>query len=144
MSGKLVAIYVKRFKRGPMDPASRAQVIAGKGIVGNANQGGKRQVTLIEREVWDALMHEVDAELPPSTRRANLVVESFPLKESRGKTLHIGNCSFRVYGETKPCERMEEAAKGLRDAMYPEWRGGAFAEVLVDGEIAVGDEVRWE
>jgi MOSC domain-containing protein YiiM len=28
--------------------------------------------------------------------------------------------------------------------MREDWGGGIFAEVLDDGEIAVGDEVRWE
>ena len=28
--------------------------------------------------------------------------------------------------------------------MRPDWGGGAFAEVLDDGEIRVGDPVTWE
>jgi hypothetical protein len=38
---------------------------------------------------------------------------------------------------------MEEACPGLQQAMYAEWAGGAFGEVLDDGAIAVGDMVRW-
>jgi hypothetical protein len=39
---------------------------------------------------------------------------------------------------------MDEARPGLKALMYPDWGGGAFAEVLDDGRIAVGDAVRWE
>jgi hypothetical protein len=38
---------------------------------------------------------------------------------------------------------MEEAYPGLKKAMYPDWAGGAFGEVLDDGGIVVGDPVRW-
>jgi MOSC domain-containing protein YiiM len=50
----------------------------------------------------------------------------------------------RIYGETRPCEQMEAAVPGLRDAMSVPWGGGAHGEVLDDGEIAVGDPVTLE
>ena len=49
-NGKLEAIWIKRMKRGPMDPVEAADLVAGSGIAGNANQGGRRQVTILERE----------------------------------------------------------------------------------------------
>jgi MOSC domain-containing protein YiiM len=143
-AGRLEAIWLKRMRRGPMDAVGEARLVAGKGLVGNANQGGKRQVTLMEREVWDALMRETGSAAPPSTRRANLLVSGFPLARARGRVLRVGEVRLRVYGETKPCERMEESVPGLRSAMFPDWRGGAFAEVLDDGPIRVGDDIRWE
>ena len=39
---------------------------------------------------------------------------------------------------------MDEAYEGLRAALDPHWGGGAFGEVLDDGDIAVGDAVSWE
>lgn len=42
-----------------------------------------------------------------------------------------------------PAPRLE-LVPGLRALMYPEWRGGAFAEVLDSGRVAIGDEARWE
>jgi MOSC domain-containing protein YiiM len=144
MSGRVEGIWLKRMRRGPMDAVAEASLVAGRGLVGNANQGGKRQVTLIEREAWDAMMRELGAALPPTTRRANVMVSGFPLARSRGRVLRVGGCRLRVYGETKPCERMEEALPGLRATMFAEWRGGAFAEVLDDGTIRVGDDIQWE
>jgi MOSC domain-containing protein YiiM/GNAT superfamily N-acetyltransferase len=143
-TGRLDAIWIKRMKRGPMDPADKAQLVAGRGIRGNANQGGKRQVTIIEREVWDALMQQLGAKLSPASRRANLMVSGVALAGMRGRVLRIGGCRVRVYGETKPCERMDEALPGLQRAMRPNWAGGAFGEILDDGEIHVGDPVAFE
>lgn len=140
-AGRLEAIWIKRMKRGPMDPATRAHLVAARGIQDNANQGGKRQVTIIEREVWDSLMRELAADISPASRRANLMVSGVQLAGMRGRVLHIGACRIRIYGETKPCERMDEALPGLQRAMRPDWRGGAFGEVLDGGDIALGDAV---
>jgi len=139
--GKLEAIWIKRARRGTMDPAAAAALVKDRGIVGNANQGGRRQVTIIEQEVWQHLMSTLDADLPPSTRRANLMVSGVSLKKTRGSLLRIGECTLEVMGETKPCERMEEALPGLRAEMYPEWRGGVFARVVKGGTIQLQDDV---
>ncbi len=141
--GKLEAIWLKRMKRGPMDPTDRATVEAQRGLVGNADQGGKRQVTLSEKEVWEALMEQVGAALDPAARRANLMISGLSLADNRQRVLQIGQVRVRIYGETKPCEQMDEAHYGLRTAMYDNWGGGAFGEVLDNGEIAVGDPVYW-
>ena len=142
-TGRLEAIWIKRVHRGPMDAASAATLVAGQGIIGNADQGRRRQVTIIERENWEQMMNEVGAELSPARRRANLMVSGLPLAESRGRILQIGACTLRIMGETKPCEMIESLHPGLRAAMYPNWRGGAFAEVLTGGAIQTGDPVRW-
>jgi len=142
--GKLEAIWLKRMKGGPMDPQPQAKLKANVGLVGNANQGGKRQVTIIEQEQWERVMALMGADLDPAARRANLMVSGINLAETRGKTLQIGNCRIRIYGETKPCRHLDDALPGLQDAMRgSRWEGGAFGEVLDDGQIAVGDQVRW-
>ena len=141
--GKLEAIWIKRMKGGPMDPQVNAELKAGSGLVGNTNQGGKRQVTIIEREKWEDVMAAMGADLDPAERRANLMVSGIRLADSRGKTLKIGNCRIRIYGETKPCSHMDDALPGLQEAMRDNWGGGAFGEVLDDGEIKVGDTVQW-
>jgi len=142
-AGRLEAIWLKRMRRGPMDAVERAMLKAHQGLVGNTDQGGRRQVTLVEHEVWQTLMAQVGATLPPSIRRANLLLSGIRLVNSRKRILCIGACRVCILGETKPCERMEEACPGLQQAMYGDWAGGAFGEVLDDGDIAVGDVVRW-
>jgi MOSC domain-containing protein YiiM len=140
----LTAIFIKRAKGGRMDARLAAALEAGRGLVGNADRGGRRQVTLISEERWRELMAEVGATLGPEARRANLVISSIDLENTRGRVLRIGSCRLRIGGETHPCEQMEAAAAGLQKAMRVHWGGGAFAEVLEGGEIAVGDVASWD
>lgn len=144
MSGRLEAIWIKRAHRGPMDAVTGGRLVAGRGLVGNADQGRRRQVTLIERERWEALMRELGGAIPPAARRANLMVSGVQLAHTSDQVLRVGRCRLRIAGETRPCERMDEALPGLRNALAVDWGGGVFAEVLDDGEIAVGDVVQWE
>ena len=127
-----------------MDAKSSAILLPGKGLEGSVGRSSRRQVTIIEREVWDALMRETGSDAPPSTRRANLMVSGIRLADTRKRVLRVGNTRLEIAGETKPCERMEEAVPGLRAAMSASWGGGAFAKVLSGGEVRVGDEVDWE
>lgn len=144
MSGRLEAIWIKRARRGPMDPVTGGRLVSGRGLAGNADQGRRRQVTLIERERWEELMRELDGSISPAARRANLMVSGVRLAHTRDRILRVGACRLRIGGETRPCEQMDEALPGLRRAMQNDWGGGVFAEVLDSGEIVVGDEVAWD
>jgi MOSC domain-containing protein YiiM len=140
---KLERIWLKRGKGGPMDPVDSAQLEVGGGLRGNANRGGRRQVTIISRERWAELMVALGADLSPAARRANLMVSNLDLENSRGRELRVGATRLKINGETRPCELMDEAYPGLQSLMRERWGGGAFAEVVEGGEIRVGDEVEW-
>jgi MOSC domain-containing protein YiiM len=127
-----------------MDAQAKATLETSKGLIGNADFGGRRQVTLLSEERWTALMREVGATLGPQARRANLILSGVDLENTRGRTLKIGACVLKINGETRPCELMEEAASGLQAAMRDHWGGGAYAEVVEGGPIAIGDVVAWE
>lgn len=138
---EIAALWLKRFKRGPMAPVDSAQLVAGRGLVGNANQGGKRQITIIDEAAWREATTDVGVEVDPSKRRANVMLRGLDLEKSRGKLLRMGECLVRIYGETRPCEQMEEAQPGLRKALDPHWRAGAYGEIVEGGTVRVGDPV---
>jgi MOSC domain-containing protein YiiM len=139
MTGEILSIWIKRSHRGVMDAVDEAQAVAGRGLVGNADLGGRRQVTIIDEAAWRDAGAEAGAEVDPSKRRANVMVRGIPLADSREKLLRLGDCLIRILGETRPCERMEEAQPGLRQALRAAWRGGVFGEIVEGGALRVGD-----
>ena len=126
-----------------MDRQQSAELRRGTGIVDNTDQGGPRQVTIISSERWDKVSQALGSAVDPVLRRANLLVSGVELEASRGKVLKVGACRLHVKGETRPCERMDEAHPGLRATLETHWGGGVYAKVLDDGVIQEGDIVTW-
>jgi MOSC domain-containing protein YiiM len=139
MTGEIVNIWIKRAHRGVMDPVDDAEAIAGRGLVGNADQGRRRQITIIDEAAWREAAAETGHDVDPSKRRANVMLRGIPLAGSRGRLLRLGDCVVRILGETRPCEQMEEAQRGLREALSPNWRAGVFGEIVEGGAMRVGD-----
>lgn len=143
-SGRVEAMWLKRSHRGPMDAVPEIRVTSGAGIVGGVDRSRRRQITLIEQEVWERLMRDLGGHADPSARRANLMLTGIRLANTRGRVLRVGEARLAIGGELTPCERMDEVFPGLRAAMRPDWRGGVFAQVLGDATIRVGDTAEWE
>ena len=143
MNGEIVAIWIKRAHRGPMDSVDDATLVAGQGVAGGVDRSRRRQVTLLESEAWAASMAELGVHKDPALRRANILLSGVRLAHTRGRVLVIGDARLAIGGELTPCERMDEATPGLQAALRPDWRGGVFAQVLSGGVIHVGDPVEW-
>lgn len=126
-----------------MDRVETAELIAGRGLVGNANQGGRRQITLIDEAAWRDATTELGVEVDPSARRANVLLRGIDLEDSRGRLLLLGGSLIRIFGEVRPCSLMDEAQMGLRSALGSQWRGGVFGEIVEGGTIRVDDRAEW-
>lgn len=142
MTGRLIGIARASELRAPMQELSSAEISIERGIEGDA-RGVKlqRQVTVLFREGWDAACREIASQLPWTTRRANLYVEGVSFLHEAGWRLRIGDVVLEVTQETSPCELMERARAGLRNAMTPDWRGGVCCSVLRGGKIHIGNTV---
>ena len=106
--------------------------------MGDANFGATRQVTVIEKEVFDRIRSELP-DSAPRMRRANIMVSGIRLEDSRDQVHTLGDVQIRVRGETRPCELMHEQCPGLRDALDLHWGGGAHGSLMQGGELEVGD-----
>ncbi|QFU20430.1 MOSC domain-containing protein [Shewanella eurypsychrophilus] len=140
----LIAIGFKPIKQQPMTLVAKANVTCSHGVEQDFfGRPGKRQVTVMSKEQWVTVCGELNALLPWTTRRANLLVEGLSFTpEHVGKILEIGELKLEITGETDPCKKMEIAHAGLEAALTPDWRGGVTCRVLNDAEIFEGDTVQ--
>lgn len=143
-TAKLHSIWIKPVRKEAMKSMNSVQVIANTGIIGNAEQGGKRQITVIQKEVFDRIRSQLGKEIQPVMRRANFMISGLDLEESAGRILKIGDLRLIINGETKPCSRMDEAFPGLRKALETQWGGGVYGVPLNDAIVCTGDPVGWD
>ena len=142
VSGKLLGIAYKSGKSGEMREIRSATVSVAAGIPDDhRGKAGKRQITVLSKEGWEAACRVTGEPLPWMNRRANLYITGIDLQNSVGMRINIGSLILEITGETKPCERMDQARMGLQEALRPDWRGGVCCRVEQAGMIRAGDKV---
>ena len=147
MEGRLEWIGLRPGRRAPLLAMNHVEVIADHGLSGDhktQRAGGKRQVTLIQREHLATVAQLLRREaIDPALLRRNLVVSGLNLLALRHERFRIGTVLFEGTGPCEPCSRMEEVlGAGGYNAMRG--HGGITARVLSGGVIAVGDTLRYE
>ena len=141
---QLKGIARRSKKRAAMQELEQVQVGETFGIEGDLRgKPGNRQVTVLSVESWRQACAAAGAELPWTTRRANLLLEGLLFEKNMvGQILSIGEVQLQITKETVPCFRMDEAHPGLQEALKPHWRGGVCCKVISGGLVQVGDAVR--
>ncbi len=150
--GTVLGIYTAPAAGAPMESRERVPVVAGRGLVGDRYFDGRgyysqvtpltgRRLTLIAAEALAALTAETGIVLEADECRRNLVTRGIDLDALIGKRFRIG--AIECYGERPcpPCGYLEKLTglKGVNRGLTD--RGGIRAEILLDGELAVGDVV---
>lgn len=142
MTGRVLAIARCLVKRGPMELLPQAAISLNKGVEGDPRGHKKgRQVTVMSRDAWEAACAELGKPLDWTVRRSNILVENVDLAFTKHRKLRIGEVHFTIAMQTQPCFLMDEFEPGLKQALKPDWRGGACCTVDRAGTIYVGDEV---
>lgn len=146
-AGRLEWIGLRPAKRAPLQSFSHVEVLADHGLVGDhkaSRPGGKRQVSLIQREHLEAVAKLLGREpVDPALVRRNLVVSGINLLALHDAQFEIGGVWFEGTGLCEPCSRMEEVlGAGGYNAMRG--HGGIIARVIAGGVIRAGDAVAYK
>lgn len=128
-----------------MESLSEISISVEAGLDGDyRGQHAKRRVTVLTRAGWEEACDVVGRAVPWIARRANLLLDGLePLDIVSGR-IRIGSVVLEIGGETRPCERMDEACPGLEAALKPGLRAGSYCRVLAGGVVKIGDEVTVE
>ncbi len=142
--GTVLGIARRDVKRGPMLLLEQVEISTSTGVTGDTRgKPGPRQVTVLSASAWLEACAIAATDLPWLARRANLLIDGLDLRAAEGAVLHLGDhIELLVTGELDPCERMDEAAPGLRLALTDEWRGGVRCRVQRGGLLTVGAPAR--
>jgi MOSC domain-containing protein YiiM len=148
--GVVVGLFTAPAGEAPCDEHERCRVRAGRGMEGDRYAEGAgtfshperrgQDLTLIEAEAFDELSARgVDLALVDARR--NVVTSGIDLNALVGHHFTIGD--VHCYGArlAEPCAHLERLTKRgvLRGLVH---RGGIRVDVLGDGELRVGDEIR--
>jgi MOSC domain-containing protein YiiM len=139
----LIDIAFRTTSKASMQTCNQANVSLAKGVEQDfRGSSKKRQVTVLSTVDWQQVCKEMDADLPWTTRRANLLVDELTFSQADvGKTLRVGDIELEITQETDPCIRMDEQHQELKSALMPDWRGGVCCKVIKAGSLKVGDSV---
>ncbi len=145
-TGTVERIWVSASAGEPAQSRQSARALPGRGLEGDRHVTGRgtfpsglsgSALTLIEAEVCASF----DPPLSPDDHRRNVLVSGIELNRLVGHEFTIGSVRCRGMRLCEPCTVMQRYAGRpvLRELVH---RGGLRADILADGQIAVGDPVQ--
>jgi MOSC domain len=147
--GTVLAIYVASKAEELPHAVERVCVLPGRGLDGDryakgigtfSNYKGQRDVSLIESEAIEAFERESGTSLSAAESRRNIITRGVRLNDLVGVEFQVGNIRMRGLRLCEPCTHLVRLTHPatLRGLVH---RGGLYAAILNEGEIAVGDSI---
>jgi MOSC domain-containing protein YiiM len=141
--GRVEGIFIGPERTLP-GPVEHVRAVAGRGLDGNryfyeqAPPG--RALTLIAAEALEAMAAETGVEITAAESRRNVLTRGIDLNALVGARFRVGGVECLGIELCEPCTTLESLTKpGVIKGLVH--RGGLNADIVTDGEIAVGDAV---
>src|SRR5438093_7098358 len=148
--GEVVSIHIAAKEEDSMRYPKSVRAIAGRGLEGDRyfrasgtysdRPGPAREITLIESEAIAAMARDNELAISPGDARRNVVTRGVPLNHLVGEEFLVGGVRLRGIRLCEPCSHLEGLTRrGVLAGLIH--RGGLRAQILVGGEIRVGDPI---
>jgi len=148
--GEIVSIHIAPKAEDSMRSTKSVRAIPGKGLEGDryfeatgtysGRPGPTREITLIESEAIAAMARDNELAISPGDARRNVVTRGVPLNHLVGQEFLVGDVRLRGIRLCEPCSHLEGLTRrGVLAGLIH--RGGLRAQILVGGEIRVGDPI---
>ena len=122
------------------------KVVAGKGIVGDRHfkdyNDPFNQLSIIESDNIDEYNFKNKLNIPHLSFRRNIVTKGMILNDLVGKRIKIGSVKLEVIDLCRPCRYLSDKLK--RNDIIKEFlrKGGIRCQIMNDGKISLGDQIR--
>lgn len=136
---RVLRTWVRREKGAVPEERPDLTLITDEGVEHDHKRGGRRHVTLVFEDDWNAATAELGRDVDPAGRRANVLLSGGGGGRLIGTTVRLGAATLQIVGETKPCDIMNQAAPGLEEALRPDVRAGVWGVVTEGGPVRPGD-----
>ena len=143
-SGRVEGIFIGPAEALPA-PVDRVRALAGRGLEGNARHfyddaGPGKALTLIAAEALAGLEADTGIRISAAESRRNVLTRGIDLNALVGKRFRVGDVECEGVELCEPCTTLQSLTQpGVLKGLVH--RGGLNADILSDGEIAVGDPV---
>jgi len=144
--GRVEAIFIAPQHGELPAPVERVRARTGQGLEGNryywpeGDAPAGCAVTLIAAEAVDAVTAEGEVAVTAGETRRNVLTRGIDVNDLVGKRFRIGEVECEGVELCEPCASLESMTQpGVIKAFVH--RCGLNADILSDGEIAVGDPV---
>jgi MOSC domain-containing protein YiiM len=143
--GRVEGIFLSERKGDMPHNVDRAQAVTGSGLVGNryffdGDAPPGVAITLIAAEALEAFERETGISLTAAESRRNVLTRGIDVNALVGKRFRVGDVECIGVELCEPCTSLQAMTRpGVLKGMVH--RAGLNADVVSDGEFAVGDVV---
>jgi len=145
MSGHVEAINVRETSEAAAVSVQRVRLVSGRGVEGDryyapAGAGSGEALTLIAAEALEGLEADTGIRLSAADSRRQVLTRGIDLNALVGREFTVGSVRCRGVELCEPCAHLQSVTQeGVLKGLVH--RGGLRADVLNDGDVAVGDAV---